>query len=61
MLVFYTYSDFMKFQFGYLAFYLFSVIDCFAWFYMGSLCKNTQFVLDFLKAPFLGYTFPTIQ
>ena len=34
-------------------FLLFSVIDCFGWFWMGSIHKNIQLILEFLKAPFL--------
>ena len=34
-------------------FLLFSVIDSFEWFWMGSLHKNIQFMLEFLKTPFL--------
>ena len=44
----------MEFQVRYLAlFLLFSVIDDFGWFWMGSLHKNIQLILEFLKAPFL--------
>ena len=44
----------MKFQVRYLAlFLLFSVIEGFEWFWMGSLHKNIQLMLEFLKAPFL--------
>ena len=44
----------MEFQARYLAlFLLFSVIDGFEWFWMGSLPKNIQLMLEFLKAPFL--------
>ena len=44
----------MEFQVRYLAlFVLFSVIDGFEWFWMGSLHKNIQLMLEFLKAPFL--------
>ena len=32
---------------------LFSVVDGFRWFWMGSLHKNIQLMLEFLKAPFL--------
>ena len=35
------------------SFHLFSVIDGFEWFWMGSLCKNIQLVAVFLKASFL--------
>ena len=34
-------------------FLLFSVIDSFEWFWMESLYKNIQLMLEFLKAPFL--------
>ena len=34
-------------------FLLFSVIDSFKWFWMESLHKNIQLILEFLKAPFL--------
>ena len=44
----------MEFQVRYLAlFLLFSVIDGLKWFWMGSLHKNIQLMLEFLKAPFL--------
>ena len=44
----------MEFQVRYLALYLlFSVIDGFQWFSMGSLHHNIQLMLEFLKAPFL--------
>ena len=44
----------MEFQVRYLAlFLLFSVIDGFEWFWMESLHKNIQLMLEFLKAPFL--------
>ena len=43
----------MEFQVRYLAlFLLFSEIDSFKWFWMESLHKNIQLMLDFLKAPF---------
>ena len=45
----------MEFQVRYLAlFFLFSVIDGFEWFWMESLHKNIQLMLEFLKAPFLA-------
>ena len=54
MLVFFTNLSLMEFQVRYLAsFLLFSVIDDFEWFWMGSLHKNIQFMQEFLKAPFL--------
>ena len=44
----------MEFQVRYLAlFLLFSVIDNFKWFWMGSLHKNIQLTKEFLKALFL--------
>ena len=44
----------IEFQVRYLAlFLLFSVIDNFEWFWMESLHKNIQLMLEFLKAPFL--------
>ena len=49
----------VEFQVIYLAlFLLFSVIDGFEWFRMGSLLKNIQLMLEFLKAPFLVLHFP---
>ena len=54
MLVFFTNLGLMKFQVRYSAlFLLFSVIDDFEWFWMESLYKNIQLMLEFLKAPFL--------
>ena len=54
MLVFFTNLSLMEFQVRYLAlFLLFSVIDGFEWFWMESLHKNIQLMLEFLKAPFL--------
>ena len=54
MLVFFTSLSLMEFQVRYLAlFLLFSVIDCFNWFWMASLHKNIQLMLEFLKAPSL--------
>ena len=44
----------MEFQARFLAFFLlFSVIEGFGWFWMGSLHKNIQLMLEFLKASFL--------
>ena len=54
MLVFFTNLSLMEFQVRYLALLLlFSVIDGFDWFWMGSLHKNIQLILEFLKAPYL--------
>ena len=54
MLVFFTNLSLVEFQFRYLGlFLLFSVIDDFEWFWMGSLHKNIQLMLEFLKAPYL--------
>ena len=45
----------MEFQIKYLDLFLtFSAIDGFKWFWRESLHKNIQFMLEFLKAPFLG-------
>ena len=44
----------MEFQIRYLTlFLLFSAISSFEWFWMQSLHKNTQLMLEFLEAPFL--------
>ena len=52
----------MEFQVRYLTlFLLFSVIDGFEWFWIGSLHKNIQLMLEFLKGPFWSYTFPIIH
>ena len=52
MLVFFTNLSLMEFQVRYLGlFLLFSVIEGFEWFWMGSLYKNILLMLDFLKAP----------
>ena len=54
MLVFFTNLGLMEFQVWYLAlFLLFSVTDGFEWMLMGSLYKNIQLMLEFLKAVFL--------
>ena len=54
MLVFFTNISLMEFQVQYLVlFLLFSVIDGYSWFWVGSLHKNIQLMLEFLKAPFL--------
>ena len=54
MLVFFTKLSLTEFQVRYLVlFLLFSVIDSFEWFWMESLHKNIQLMLEFLKAPFL--------
>ena len=54
MLVFLTSLGLMEFQVRYLAlFLLFSVIDCFEGFWIESLDKNIELMLEFLKGPFL--------
>ena len=54
MLVFFTNLGLMEFQVRYLAlFLLFSLIDGLELFWMESLHKNIQLMLEFLKAPFL--------
>ena len=58
MLVFFTESSLKEFQVRYLfLFLLFSVIDGFVWFWMESLNKNIQLMLEFLKAPFFVLCF----
>ena len=53
MLVFFTNLYLMEFQIRYLVlFRLFSVINGFGWFWMGSLHKNIQLLPEFLKGPF---------
>ena len=42
-------------------FLFFSVIDGFKWFWMGSLHKNIQLMLEFLNAPFLVLHFSYIN
>ena len=54
MLVFFSKLTLTKFQVRYLAlFLLFSVIGGCWWFWMGSLDKNIQLMLEFLESPFL--------
>ena len=61
MLVFFTNLSLMEFEVRYLAlFLLVAVIDGFEWFWMESLHKNMQLMLEFLKAPFLVLHFPAI-
>ena len=53
-----------EFQVRYLGLYfLFSVIDDFQWFWMGSLHKNIQFMLKFPKGPFfvLHFSYHTVM
>ena len=58
MLVLFTNLSLTQFQGRYFVLLLlFSVIDGFRWFWLGSLCKNIQLILDFLKAPFLVLNF----
>ena len=58
MLVFFTNFSLKEFQVIYLAlFLLFAVIDVFEWFWIESLHKNIQLMLEFLKAPFLVLRF----
>ena len=58
MLVFFTNLRLMTFQVRQLdLFLLFSVINGFEWFWMESLQKNIQLMLEFLKAPFLVLNF----
>ena len=54
MLVFFTNLSLMEFLVRYLALFLiFSVIDGYEWFWMESLHRNIQLLMEFLKAPFL--------
>ena len=54
MLVFFKNLSLREFQVRYLALFpLISVTDAFEWFWMGSLHKNIQLMLEFLKGPFL--------
>ena len=54
MLVFFTNLIVMEFQVTYLVFFLLSsVIDSFRQFWMASICKNIQLMLELFKAPFL--------
>ena len=54
MLFFFTNVSLMECQLRYLAFFLlFSVIDSFEWFWIESLHKNIQLMLEFLKVLFL--------
>ena len=54
ILVFFTDLTLMEFQVRYLAlFLLFSAIDGLKWFWMESLHRNIQLMLEFLQGPFL--------
>ena len=57
MLVFFTNLSLQEVLVRYLALFLFSVKDGFAWFWMESLHKDIQLMLEFLKAPFLVLVF----
>ena len=53
-MAFITNLSLMEFWVRYLAlFCLFSIIDGFGWFWIGSLFKNIQLMLELFKAPFL--------
>ena len=59
ILVYFTKLRLVEFQVRYFAlFLLFSVLDCFEWFWMESRHKNIQVILKFLKGPFLVLHFP---
>ena len=59
MMFFFTNSNIMELQFGYLTlFLLFSVIDGIMWSYMGSLHKINQLIHVFHS---WTYTFPTVH
>ena len=52
----------MEFQVRYLVLLIFfKVKDSFKWLWMASLHKNIQLMLEFLNAPFLVLTFPTVH
>ena len=54
ILVFFTNLSLTEFQIRYLVIcHIFSLVDGFAWFWIGSLYNNTQLMLRFLKALFL--------
>ena len=54
MLVFFSNLSLTEFQIRYMVLFLFfSVIDGFEWFWIGSLHKNIQLMLQFQKGPFL--------
>ena len=58
MLVFFTNSSLMEFQVMYLVVYhLLLVIDSIEWFWMESLYKKIELILEFLKAPLLALHF----
>ena len=58
VLVLFTHLSWMEFQVRYLDIFChFSVIDTFRWFWKGSLHKNTELFLEFLKALFLVLPF----
>ena len=58
MLIFFINLSLIEFQVRSLpCFCLFSVIDVFGWFWMGSLQNNVQLVLEFLKILFLVLCF----
>ena len=58
MLVYFTNVNLMEFQVRYLVLFLhLSVIDGLEWFWMESLHKNIQLMLEFLKGPFLVIIF----
>ena len=64
ILVFFTSVSLMEFQVKFLVlFLLFSVIDSFESFWMGSPQKNIQLMLEFLKAPFfvLHFSYYTLM
>ena len=53
MLVYSTNLSLLELQVSHFAFFPFSVIDGFEWFWLESLHKNIQLMLGFLQAPFL--------
>ena len=62
MLVFFSNLGLMEFEVRYLVlFLLFSVIEFFESFWMGSLHKNIQLILEFRRVHSWSYTFPAIH
>ena len=57
ILIYFTNLSLMEFQIRYLALFFFSIIDSFKWFWMESLDKNIQLMLEFFKPLFVVLLF----
>ena len=57
ILIYFTNLSLMEFQIRYLAVFFFSIIDSFKWFWMESLDKNIQLMLEFFKPLFVVLLF----